>query len=202
MALTFWLNYRDSRAMIFVGCTRKEIKSDFTFYQFCSAVMSEIMAVRKEACSFIHVIESLVHPECLLDNSFLSNPEPNFALFKFSSIQAALTDPDTSATLMAEQLIHGDSLVEVSVDATMDLNKLLLFDTFMGLPQSVLIPLLFSQKQEVTIPSESYDNICDSLVAMNFRLEHLLVMLPLLHPNTGQLLLYLGPVVMPVWWRR
>ena len=176
---------KDSRAVIFVARTRKENKSDLTFYQFRSAVMNEIRAVRKEACSLIHVTESLIHPECLLDNLFLSNPEPNLALFKLSNIQAALMDSETSATLTAEQLIHGDSLVEVSVDVTMDLKKLLLFDPFMGLPRSVLIPLLSSQKQEVTIPLESYDNICDSLVAMNFRLEHLLVMLRLPYPNTG-----------------
>lgn len=170
---------KDCRAVIFVARIRIENKSEFDFYHFRSAVINEIRAVMKEACLLIDVAESLIHPDCLLDNSFLSHPEPSLSFFQLSHIQTVLMDPDNSGTVNAEKVLLGDHLVEVSVSTSMDVRELLRFEPFMGLPQSVLTQMFSSKDQEITILDESYNSICDSLSAMDWNVNHLLIMLHL-----------------------
>ena len=176
---------KDYKAVIFVARIRKEKKSELDFYHFRSTVINEIRGVMKEACSLIAVAESLIHPDCLLNNSFISNPDPCLSFFHFSNIQAAIMDPENSGTVTAEQVLLGDNQVEVSASTTMDLRELLQFEPFMGLPHSVLTLMLSSKDQEVTILNESYDSICVSLANMNWNLKHFFIMLHLPYSNAG-----------------
>lgn len=174
---------RDHRAVIFVTRIRKEIKSELNFYHFRSAVINEIRAVIKESFLHVDVVESILHPDSLVDDSFLSNPEPALSYFKLSNIQSALMDPESSGIVSADQVLLGDHVIEVSVSTTMDMMELLQFEPFMRLPQSVLAKMFSSNEQHTPILQESYDSICEALAAMNWDVNNLLVILRLPYSN-------------------
>ncbi len=169
---------KQGSAVIFLSRIKE---NSIDFYHFRSSVIRAIRKVKKESCSQIKVTENVIHPDCLKNYhvSLDTDAGSSLSLFRVPDIYAALMNPELiDGEVTAEQVLLDDDPVKISVNTSMHLQDLLVFDSYMGLPNSVLTTLFSSQTdRNCPITEEDHGNIADTLAKVKWDLNYLLIIL-------------------------
>ena len=158
------------QAVVFLIQFQKGSTHQLDFVHYRSLVINLIRSVRQEVCPRVACTEYLIHPDCLTSgfpiNGSAGDPNP-LPAFSLSNVAMILTSPQQE--LVGTNCVLFDSSPSQTFDtASISLQDLLIFESYLGLTVSHLSTLFCSKQGELIVNDEFITTFAQHLANMDY----------------------------------